>query len=111
MPVTTPLSPAMSTCAPPPTPRRASAACTCGSTRTVQTCGSRELPQVQAALALAAVWGGSFLFMRVAVPEFGPAALMELRVGLAALFLLPLVLWRGKPALIARHWKAILVVG
>lgn len=62
-------------------------------------------------LALAAVWGGSFLFMRVAVPEFGPAALMELRVGLAALFLLPLVLWRGKPALIARHWKAILVVG
>lgn len=62
-------------------------------------------------LALAAVWGGSFLFMRVAVPEFGPAALMELRVGLAALFLLPLALWRGKPALIARHWKAILVVG
>ncbi|CFP60474.1 membrane protein [Bordetella pertussis] len=45
------------------------------------------------------------------MPEFGPAALMELRVGLAALFLLPLALWRGKPALIARHWKAILVVG
>jgi len=37
---------------------------------------------------LAAVWGGSFLFMRLAVGEFGPVALIELRVGLAALFLL-----------------------
>lgn len=62
-------------------------------------------------LLLAAVWGGSFLFMRVAVKEFGPIALIELRVGLAALFLLPAALWRGKLPLIARHWKALLVVG
>jgi len=62
-------------------------------------------------LLLAAVWGGSFLFMRVAVPEFGPIALIELRVGLAALFLLPAALWRGKLRVIARHWKALLVVG
>ena len=54
-------------------------------------------------LLLAAVWGGSFLFMRVAVKEFGPIALIELRVGLAALFLLPAALWRGKLPVIARH--------
>lgn len=62
-------------------------------------------------LLLAAVWGGSFLFMRVAVKDFGPAALIELRVGLAALFLLPAAIWRGKLPVIARHWKALLVVG
>jgi drug/metabolite transporter (DMT)-like permease len=62
-------------------------------------------------LILAAVWGGSFLFMRIAVPEFGPAPLMALRVGLAALALLPAVLWRGGLPLMGRHWKAILLVG
>ena len=62
-------------------------------------------------LLLAAVWGGSFLFMRVAVKEFGPVALIELRVGLAALFLLPAAIWRGKLPIIGRHWKALLVVG
>ncbi|OZI41818.1 DMT family transporter [Bordetella genomosp. 4] len=62
-------------------------------------------------LLLAAVWGGSFLFMRLAVPEFGPGPLMELRVGLAALTLLPLAALRGKLPLIAQRWKAILVVG
>lgn len=62
-------------------------------------------------MLLAAVWGGSFLFMRVAVPEFGPVALIELRVGLAALSLLPVALLRGKLPIIARHWRAILVVG
>lgn len=61
-------------------------------------------------LVLAAVWGGSFLFMRIAVPEFGPVPLIELRVGLAALFLLPAAIWRGRLPLMARHWKAILVV-
>lgn len=51
---------------------------------------------------LAALWGGSFLFMRVAAPEFGPVPLMELRVVIAGLFLLPvqclrygLVEWRA----------------
>ncbi|WP_323018145.1 DMT family transporter [Castellaniella sp.] len=64
-----------------------------------------------ALLLLAAVWGGSFLFMRVAVPEFGPGPLMELRVGLAALTLLPLAILRGRLPLMLRRWKAILVVG
>lgn len=62
-------------------------------------------------VALAALWGGSFLFMRVAAGEFGPAALVALRVAGAALALLPLVAWRGQSAQLRRHWRPILVVG
>src|SRR5882762_4083589 len=40
-------------------------------------------------IILAAVWGASFLFMRVATPEFGPIPLIALRVGIATLVLLP----------------------
>ncbi|AOB33111.1 hypothetical protein AKI39_23700 [Bordetella sp. H567] len=62
-------------------------------------------------LVLAAVWGGSFLFMRIAVPELGPAPLMELRVGFAALTLLGVLLWRGGVAVVLRHWRPVLLVG
>jgi drug/metabolite transporter (DMT)-like permease len=44
---------------------------------------------------LAAIWGGSFLFMRVAAPEFGPIPLIEIRVAIAAVFLLVVLVWRG----------------
>lgn len=40
-------------------------------------------------LLLGLLWGGSFLFMRVAAPEFGPLPLVALRVSLAALLLAP----------------------
>ncbi|MFM8769150.1 MAG: EamA family transporter, partial [Rubrivivax sp.] len=43
-------------------------------------------------LTLAALWGASFLFMRVAVPEFGPVMVTAIRVLLASLALAPL-LW------------------
>jgi len=43
-------------------------------------------------LLLAALWGGSFLFMRVAAPQFGAFALMALRTGIGALVLMPFVL-------------------
>jgi drug/metabolite transporter (DMT)-like permease len=62
-------------------------------------------------IALAAIWGASFLFMRIAVPEFGPLALTALRVGGATLCLLPLVLWHGHMSALRTHWKAIAVVG
>lgn len=39
---------------------------------------------------LAALWGASFLFMRVAAPEFGPLPLMLLRCLVGALVLLPI---------------------
>lgn len=43
--------------------------------------------------ALGAIWGGSFLLMRVAAPAFGPLPLVELRLAFGALVLLPF-LWR-----------------
>jgi drug/metabolite transporter (DMT)-like permease len=55
-------------------------------------------------LALAALWGASFLFMRVAVPAFGPIALVFLRVAGAALVLVPLLALRGELATLRRHW-------
>jgi drug/metabolite transporter (DMT)-like permease len=39
---------------------------------------------IAALVALGALWGASFLFIRVAVPSLGPLLLMELRVALAA---------------------------
>ncbi|QGZ54372.1 DMT family transporter [Paraburkholderia acidiphila] len=53
-----------------------------------------ELAQL---VILAALWGGSFLFIRVGVTDFGVAPLMALRVGIGALFLL-LVLFSRRPA-------------
>ena len=62
-------------------------------------------------LALAALWGASFLFMRVAVPAFGPIALAFIRVAGAALVLVPLLALRGELATLRRHWRAIAVLG
>ena len=43
-------------------------------------------------LLLSAIWGASFLFMRLAVPELGPFSTTLARVGGAALLLLPFLL-------------------
>src|SRR4051812_31210018 len=50
------------------------------------------LRQTRMLLALAAVWGASFLFIRVAVDDLGPVALADGRLLLAALALAPFVL-------------------
>jgi hypothetical protein len=42
-------------------------------------------------VALAAIWGASFLFMRIGTVAFGPVATAGLRVGIAAVFLLPIL--------------------
>ncbi|HEX7437317.1 MAG TPA: DMT family transporter, partial [Caldimonas sp.] len=60
---------------------------------------------------LAAIWGGSFLFMRVGAPEFGPIPLAGLRVIGAALVMLPLLAMRGELGSFAKHWKPIMLVG
>lgn len=62
-------------------------------------------------LALAALWGASFLFMRLGAGEFGPVALAAVRVGGAALLLLPLLHWRDQIGELRRHWRPIFVVG
>jgi drug/metabolite transporter (DMT)-like permease len=45
-------------------------------------------------ILLGVIWGASFLFMRIAVPEFGAIALVEVRVSVAAIFLLAILMWR-----------------
>lgn len=60
---------------------------------------------------LAALWGASFLFMRVAAPEFGALPAAAVRVTIATAFLLPLMLLRGQGPTLARHWKATMLIG
>ena len=62
-------------------------------------------------ITLAALWGASFMFMRMGAAEFGPVALSAVRVIGAALFLLPLLKWRGQMDALRRHWRAIFIVG
>ncbi|MGM3273689.1 DMT family transporter [Ralstonia sp. 24A2] len=62
-------------------------------------------------LTLAALWGGSFLFMRVAAPQFGPVALIALRVAIASCFLVPVLTWRGGLGVLRAHWPHLLAVG
>lgn len=62
-------------------------------------------------LALAALWGASFLFMRVAVPAFGPLAMVEMRVAIAALVLFAIVMRRAQTGAMLAHWRTLLVVG
>jgi drug/metabolite transporter (DMT)-like permease len=54
------------------------------------------LKQILQFIALAAIWGSSFLFMRLAAPEFGSVVTAWLRVGIAALALMAGVLLMGK---------------
>ena len=60
---------------------------------------------------LAAIWGSSFLFMRLGTVEFGALPSAGLRVVVAALFLLPILLWRGLGPQLALHWKKIFFIG
>jgi drug/metabolite transporter (DMT)-like permease len=60
---------------------------------------------------LGALWGGSFLFIRVAVPALGPFLLVELRVGLAATALFLYALVAGSMPKIRGRWRSFLVLG
>ena len=60
---------------------------------------------------LGALWGASFLFMRLGAAEFGALPTAGMRVAIAALFLLPLMLLRGQWRDLAKHWKKIFVLG
>ena len=55
---------------------------------------------------LGAVWGGSFLFMRIAATDFGPFALVEVRLALGALILMPF-LWQARARFTAAVWLRV----
>ena len=62
-------------------------------------------------LLLAALWGASFLFMRLGAAEFGPVALAFVRVAGAALLLVPLMLLKRQSGAWRTHGLAIAGVG
>jgi len=62
-------------------------------------------------LMLAALWGASFLFTRVSAPVVGPLALIEYRMGLAALVLAVIALLMRKPLQAKTHWRHYLILG
>ena len=61
-------------------------------------------------LLLGAIWGGSFLFMRVAAKDFGPLPLVEVRLVTGVVILLPF-LWRARERITRRHWLDFALIG
>lgn len=62
-------------------------------------------------LALAVLWGGSFLFVGIAVDALPPMTIVVLRVGLAAAVLMPLVALRGHLPGQPRTWLDFAAMG
>lgn len=68
---------------------------------------TRHLAQL---IALSALWGASFLFLRIASPVFGPNVLALARIGLATLTL-ALIMAAMKQRWPWRHWRALALLG
>jgi len=62
-------------------------------------------------LALAAIWGSSFLLMRIGGAEFGVVATAGVRVAIGALVLLPLLWFSGHWAELQRNALPVLFIG
>jgi drug/metabolite transporter (DMT)-like permease len=62
-------------------------------------------------IALGAIWGASFLFMKIAVPAFGPSMMMGARIGIGAVTL-SLIAWFIKKSLPrGAQWKPAVITG
>ena len=70
-----------------------------------------NLRQLLELVVLAALWGASFLFMRIGAPEMGPIGLIAIRTLVAGLFLLPFLFFYNSHRGVRRHVPAIALVG
>ncbi len=59
---------------------------------------------------LGAIWGASFLFMRIAANDFGAVALVEVRLALGSLVLLPFLL-RARSQFPLKLWPKLALIG
>ncbi|NVJ26897.1 MULTISPECIES: DMT family transporter [Myxococcus] len=59
---------------------------------------------------LGAIWGSSFMFMRIAAPDFGALPLVSVRLVLGALVLMPFLL-RHRAAFTPSLWPKLALVG
>ncbi|MBX9901762.1 MAG: DMT family transporter [Burkholderiaceae bacterium] len=62
-------------------------------------------------LALGAIWGMSFIFMRVAAPMFGAVGTALIRVSLGAMVLIGLLRWQGVRLRLWSNWRTYGVIG
>ena len=62
-------------------------------------------------ILLAALWGSSFIFMRIGSPEFGPVLFMALRTLIASMFLYPLLRLKKQHHALDGYWLKIFIVG
>jgi drug/metabolite transporter (DMT)-like permease len=60
---------------------------------------------------LATLWGGSYFFIRVAVPAFGPAALVALRVIIGGLLLWGIARALRRPIVVRQHLPRLAILG
>jgi len=81
------------------------------STTAANRASAQHKPWVLDFVLLAAIWGASFLFMRLGARELGAIPTAGLRVAIATVFLLPILLARGHGAALRQHWKLTFVVG
>ena len=61
--------------------------------------------------ALGALWGASYLFMRVAVPHVGAEWVVEGRTLAGGLVLAAFIVLTGRGFALRRHWRGYLVIG
>lgn len=70
-----------------------------------------DFPSFLRLILLAAIWGGSFLFMRIAANVMGPAVLIEARVLFAAIALLVISLYLKKKLELTKHTRHFFIIG
>ncbi len=70
-----------------------------------------KLGDLAALMLLGVLWGASFIFIRVAVPEVGPLTLMGLRVGLAASALILYAVLARRQLGLRGRWRQFLFLG
>lgn len=70
-----------------------------------------SLLQLAALISLGAIWGASYIFIRIAVEPLGPIFLMFVRVALTGLILIAYARLRGQRLNIRGHWRKFLALG
>jgi drug/metabolite transporter (DMT)-like permease len=70
-----------------------------------------KILDMAALFGLAALWGASFLFIRIASPVFGPILTIQGRVSLAAAALIVFILLSGKSLYFKQKWRQYFIIG
>ncbi|PWT99395.1 MAG: EamA family transporter [Bacteroidetes bacterium] len=70
-----------------------------------------KLQDIMALFGLAALWGASFLFIRIAAPVFGPLLAIQGRVTIAAAALIIFLTITRRSAHFKKRWKQYLIIG